>query len=486
MKWKSVLLPLTYAIVLLLTTSFAEMQRDIWADESFTATYTFHATPAMVLEDVRKNEQTPPVYFLLIWAWSQGVGQSEMALRTLSLLFGVVGIAFFTHFIQRRLTFSQTAMAGLLLALSPLVARYVVEMRVYTMLLLMSIVCIVVFEWLYQQPKNRLALACYAGVASMLFMTSYFGIGLLLAHNIIWFGLLLQQRHAWKQHLISWVLVQACIALIILPWLPSLMYQFTFTAAYIHDARTLAFDRLIMAIFGLLFYTEAPWEWHRIIITAVFWVIGIYGILRTNKSIEGFIMRTFGIPTLTMLLLFVVLQLYLSRYLMIMLPGVMISIALGLDNLRQRYPRFGTVLAAVLIGSMLIYRLSDMLNSTPVEKVWPSIAAQIAHQADPSGDVVLFQPPWQQRIFEYYYEGPPLPLRGVHHFDEFYFVEGYIPSEAWTLEEALEVTSGKKRVWLIRKPWRFHKYQLDLPYKVVDQWSYSYEGIELLLYEVQM
>ncbi|NJN68470.1 MAG: hypothetical protein HC884_18045 [Chloroflexaceae bacterium] len=74
-------LPLWGMLLLLATTPFSQLPRDLWTDEAFTASYTTHSTVGLVLEDVRKNEETPPLYFLLIWLWSRVAGASEVALR---------------------------------------------------------------------------------------------------------------------------------------------------------------------------------------------------------------------------------------------------------------------------------------------------------------------------------------------------------------------------------------------------------------------
>src|SRR5437762_124027 len=61
-------------------------QRDLWTDEAFSTSYTHHPSISAMLQDVRKNEETPPVYFIVLWLWSKVVGNSEVALRALSLL----------------------------------------------------------------------------------------------------------------------------------------------------------------------------------------------------------------------------------------------------------------------------------------------------------------------------------------------------------------------------------------------------------------
>src|SRR5215217_2270872 len=80
------LLPLWCVMLMLLFAPWVSFQRDLWTDEAYTASYTAHPTISMVLDDVRKNEETPPISFLLTWVWARAFGQSVVVLRLFSLL----------------------------------------------------------------------------------------------------------------------------------------------------------------------------------------------------------------------------------------------------------------------------------------------------------------------------------------------------------------------------------------------------------------
>src|SRR5260370_658805 len=92
--------------------SYSLFQRDLWTDEAFSASYTQHPSISTVLEDVRKNEETPPVYFIVLWLRSRVVGHSEVALRVLSLLFGIGAVAVFAVLARRWLAPAEALLAG--------------------------------------------------------------------------------------------------------------------------------------------------------------------------------------------------------------------------------------------------------------------------------------------------------------------------------------------------------------------------------------
>ncbi len=74
-------LPLWGVLLLLVTTPFPEYQLDLRTDESFTATYTRHQTPAMVLEEVRKSRRIfQPEPFILPYRLTGPWKRGELAL----------------------------------------------------------------------------------------------------------------------------------------------------------------------------------------------------------------------------------------------------------------------------------------------------------------------------------------------------------------------------------------------------------------------
>jgi hypothetical protein len=204
-------------------------------------------------------------------------------------------------------------------------------------------------------------------------------------------------------------------------------------------------------------------------------------LLRSREQNEGLILRTFAAPALVLSLLVAWMQVVAPRYLIILLPGAALGTAAGLYALYQRRARFALVLAAALFAGLLVYRLHGSLIASAI-KPWSSLAQYIERQADPTGDVVLCHPPWDERIFDYYYHGPALRELGAHDYDTFYYEQQYHLRTTWTSSEAQTAIRGNRRVWVFYDP-LFHSVpRLNLPYKLIDHWDS--DGLELYLYEV--
>jgi len=480
-SWRR-LLPLWCVTLMLVFAPWASFQRDMWTDEAFTASYTAHPTIGMVLEDVRKNEETPPISFLLTWAWARAFGQSVVALRLFSLLAGLLASLVFARFAQRWLALPEAWIAGTLFAIAPLGLSFLSEARGYTLTLLFAVACIAAFEQLYRQPERRLGYVLYAPLAMALFLTSYFGVAILLAHNLVWLELLLRDRSKWRPRLLLWSAAQLFVGAVILLWLPALLYQMKVSAAVTSAWGDGLRDYYLLALSVLLnLPPRGPWLVLWITLSLLAWGLILIGIRSSRAQDDGLVMRAFGVSGLMLLLLIMWMQVVAPRYLMVLLPGAALSVAQGVRALRQHRPRLGLALGLALIAGIIVYRVPTLIATTSV-KPWSALVSEVERQTDPRRDVVLFHPPWDQRIFEYYYHGPQLQLFGVHDYDTFYYEQGYDLRTAWKSDQALAATRGSKRVWLFYDQ-MFHTVpHLNLPYTQVGHWRS--DRLELFLYEV--
>ncbi len=63
--------------------------QSFWYDEAFTPVHVLHAGLGATLRAVSHTENTPPLWYVLMWGWSRVWGTGEVALRSLSALAGV-------------------------------------------------------------------------------------------------------------------------------------------------------------------------------------------------------------------------------------------------------------------------------------------------------------------------------------------------------------------------------------------------------------
>ena len=472
------LLPLLGLAIVLSLTTYSDLSRNIWTDEAFSITYTFHGDFGAVLTEVRKNEETPPLYFISLWLWAQVFGHSEIAMRSLSLLCGSSMIVIFANLAQRWLRPGAALMSTLVMALSPLLERYMLEARGYTMAVLLATICLAAFERLLREPTRRAAQVGYALSAAALFLTSYFSVVLLGTQWLIWL-LRLREPKQRRSLIIAWLLTQLLSAAIVLPWLPSLLYQMHVAPAVTSNGNSQPSDYFL---FSLSMLANRPDDkllfigWLLCAATGI--SLGLMALIQASASERRLTLRVYALPATLMLTMALTLQVVAARYMVVMLPGAALAAGIGFSTLYQRRQSLALLLAGLLLGLMLVLRSAP---PTGPAQPWSQLTAHITQVADPASDLVILHPPWDQRVFEYYYRGPALPMLGAHHYDDFYFTEGHDLIRTWTLPEALPLTTKYRRVWVFYNQIYHNVPKLALPYQQVGHWR---EGrLELFLYE---
>ncbi len=169
------------ALVLLATVlRFATLnEQSFWYDEAFTPVHVLHPSLTATLRAVSRTENTPPLWYVLIWGWSRVLGTGEVALRSLSALAGVLTVPV-AWGIGRELAGRRAAIAtAALVAVNPLLVWYSQEARAYALYVLLAALAIHCFLRALADPTpRRLAAFAAAGVAALL--THYFAVFLLL------------------------------------------------------------------------------------------------------------------------------------------------------------------------------------------------------------------------------------------------------------------------------------------------------------------
>jgi len=199
----------------------------IWFDEAFSAyisQFSFWDIAKYTASDVH-----PPLYYWFLKIWSSLFGTTELAYRSLSILFAIVAIvAAFS--LARKLFGRKVAWVSLLfLAISPMLVRYGDEARMYT--LSAALVLLATHVMLRAQETGRRSLWVWYGVLVSLGMwTHYFTALAWLAH---WVWRLMQVwckgmpfKKLWKAFFTrEWVLAYAVAVGLFLPWLPFMAFQ---------------------------------------------------------------------------------------------------------------------------------------------------------------------------------------------------------------------------------------------------------------------
>jgi mannosyltransferase len=153
-----------------------------WYDEAVTIGLVQHSFHGM-LGALPHSESTPPVYYVLAWAWSRLFGTGEAGLRSLSAVFGTATVPA-TYAAARSFVSPRSSLiAAALIAVSPFLVWYSQEARAYALLALLGAVSLACLRRAAEQPASRWP-AAWAITSSLALATHYFALFLVVAEAV--------------------------------------------------------------------------------------------------------------------------------------------------------------------------------------------------------------------------------------------------------------------------------------------------------------
>ncbi|MFI5028053.1 MAG: glycosyltransferase family 39 protein [Solirubrobacterales bacterium] len=139
-----------------------------------TVARVLHPSLFDTLSAVPRSESTPPLYYLLAWAWSRIFGTGEVGLRSLSALAGTASIPILylgalALGMRRRVGLIAAAMA----AVSPVLIWFSQDARAYSLVFLLTALSFLFFARALRDPRRGTLLA-WAFSSALALCTHYF------------------------------------------------------------------------------------------------------------------------------------------------------------------------------------------------------------------------------------------------------------------------------------------------------------------------
>jgi len=157
--------------------------QSFWQDEALTA-YEAGLPFGAMLHTVLHVETTPPLYFVLIWAWAHIFGTGEAALRSVSMLAGIAVVPI-TYLAARELVSrSAGVIAAAFVAVNPFMIWFSQEARAYMLLCALTAASFLWFTRCRRDPSRR-NVAWWALCSSLAVMTHFFA-GFAVAPEAAW------------------------------------------------------------------------------------------------------------------------------------------------------------------------------------------------------------------------------------------------------------------------------------------------------------
>jgi hypothetical protein len=336
---------------------------------------------------------------------------------------------------------------------NPFSRYYGQETRAYALALLLATIVFLAAHCYLRRPGPRSwAIYILAGTAAL--YTTYFAAFILAGVGAV-VGLALL-RDFWQHRerkrgiaLAGWVVAQAIILVTLVPWLPALRYQVTFSQATLApEGRNIWLQYLLslLALGGSTPDGSAIGSALIVLLAIALLAAGALVLGRGTVEQRLFVVATIAIPMLCVLLVFHGDGQFAPRYMLLSLPGYVALLAAGLLH-GWRGQALTRALLLAIVALSAIYCFSAKPNVRRLGG-WDAMARQVEAQAQP-GDALFFAPPWAQAPFVVQYAGAPLPLHGASSFAEYYSDQGNSfdqPIDATALDRQLQ---QGRRAWIV-------------------------------------
>lgn len=192
-----------------------------WTDEGLSLGISSHPLPMM--PQLLRQDTSPPLYHVILREWMGIFGSSEASTHTLSLLFALAAVV--TALWAGWSLFGRRTgwMCAVLVAINPFLASYANETRMYSLVVLLSMLSIATFLHAFVFRRRRYV-AAFAIVVALTAYTQYWG--LFLAMGIGAAAVICVVRSSDRRAVvIDTALAFGGAGLLFAPWLPILLYQ---------------------------------------------------------------------------------------------------------------------------------------------------------------------------------------------------------------------------------------------------------------------
>ncbi len=407
--------------------------QSLWYDEGFSvylAQMSLREITARTAADIQ-----PPAYYYLLHAWMTLFGRSEVAVRLLSVVFGVLTVPLAYLLARRMLSPAVGVTTALLVAVSPFHIWYAQETRMYTLVTALGVAS----SWLlaklvdaagrtarptdaspaglHARQVGALA-AAWAAVNIVAVYTHYYAF-LLVAFQALYLAMAWAQRGRPRPLAVAGVAALSVTALAYAPWAGFALNRYAVDDSYWQGALSLDFVRKTLLAFAA---GHTVFEAQAQAITVGYLLLLALGVVWSWRHASGLTMNSREAVTsrakgagrdddasryrpavfllLYLVVPFVLLYLFSAwrpkfnpRYLMLASPAFVVLVAAGIVALMASRPRLwrpAGVLALVYVLGTSGYALANNYrNHVYVRDDFRSIAARIAAARQPDEAVIL-------------------------------------------------------------------------------------------------
>ena len=378
--------------------------QSLWRDE--TDSLRFATRPlAQVLGNFTRPGENGPLYFLLLRPWLTLAGHSEYALRFPSALAGLLALPLILVWGRRLFALDVGLLAALLLAVNPYHLWYSQEAKMYALL----VVVVMLALWAFAQALRRggwWRWLIWLALSSACLYVHVLGV-LVLPVQMVWFLVTPQWRRRWRSYVVA-------LAVLVLPYVPLVWWQWALLTN--PDFRTghpfVPLDQLLLTIWSAQIQGIPQRPSALVLAPPIFLLLAALFLKPRQETHlpEPEVTRPrllclswWLIPVLGVFLISLVTPIFTDRYVIWVLPALLLLLALGAHRLSEHNRWLAAVVLAMLLGFQVWVGWQQ--STTPIKSDFRSAAAYVTAVRRPE-DITLFLIPYIRSTYEYYDPGP--------------------------------------------------------------------------------
>jgi len=441
--------------------------QSLWRDEVDAIRFAQFPLPDLLRTFVAPG-QNGPLYFLALRPWLGLAGQSEFALRFLSVLFGVLAVPL-TYGLARELFAAlpqaerdgASLLAAILAASSPYLVWYGQEGKMYSLVVALALIAMTCYLAALRQGRWYQWLGYVAATTAAFYV--HLIAALLIPVQVLVFAL-----GSWN-HRARWKPWLASLAALTLPYLPPLRWQVPALLLAVETGyRFFRLDEVLLSLARDYSLGVAPQV--TVWALALFVALLAAGALLLIRAPRTGARRTtlcallcwLLVPLLAFFLITLRRPMFTTRYLIFVLPAYLLLLAGGVVAVGRLSRPLAALSAAALLGLNGVGLWGQI--HTPLKTDFRAATTYVVERLAPE-DLVLFQIPYGRYSFDYYVQrrsdlhpdSPPglLPSSAIGTREgQFYrWAEGLYTNAGMTPDEAARqmagLTGGSPEVWLV-------------------------------------
>ncbi|MBX0288210.1 glycosyltransferase [Haloarcula salinisoli] len=317
------------------------LNRSLWIDEIYSVSHRGSMSVGNLITTT--SDPHPPLYYLTLKGWMTVFGQSEVAVRALSLLFGIASIGAVYLLGQRLYDRHAGLFAALLMTVSSFQIQYAQTARMYTMLVFFGTLSTYFFvrEFDDHSVVNRLG---YVAMTVGMLLTHVYGSFVVLG-QLLYLGVRFANDWDFAQ-VKQWTVTQGIAGCLFAPW-----FAFVAAPSYLlgegQETRWLSEPGLAKLRQVLLAYSGVPTNYPKYAVGSVSFQVGV---LAASIFFMVFLWRLYaergrGLPVSGSALSVALLAGLVGA------PYVVSNLVIPLFEVR--YMIFGFVAVALLVGKTI-------------------------------------------------------------------------------------------------------------------------------------